>query len=78
MMPRVNVNLYATLRSYVGGAPSVAVEVEPGETVGEMLERLGVPVEQTRILFVNNRAATLSQTLQDGDRVGVFPAIGGG
>ena len=77
-MARVQVNLYATLRAYVGGAPSVEVDVEPGETVGEMLERLGVPPDQTRILFVNNRAATLSQPLEDGDRVGVFPAIGGG
>jgi len=77
-MPRVQVNLYAMLRSYVGGAPSVEVEVEPGETVGEMLERLGVPADQTRILFVNHRAATLAQPLADGDRVGAFPAIGGG
>ena len=77
-MARVNVNLYATLRAYVGGAPSVEVEVEPGETVGEILERLGVPPEQTRILFVNNRTAGLAQPLADGDRLGVFPAIGGG
>jgi len=77
-MPQVRVNLYATLRTYVGGAPSVEVEVEPGETVGGLLERLGVPADQTRILFVNNRAATLSHPLEEGDRVGVFPAIGGG
>ena len=77
-MARVQVNLYATLRSFVGGAPSVEVDIEPGQTVEQMLEQLGVPPEKTRILFVNNRAATLSQPLQDGDRVGVFPAIGGG
>ena len=77
-MARVKVNLYATLRSFVGGKPSVEIEVQPGQTVEQMLEQLGVPPEKTRILFVNNRAATLSQPLQDGDRVGVFPAIGGG
>ena len=77
-MARVKVNLYATLRSFVGGAPSVEVDVEPGQTVEQMLDQLGVPAEKTRILFVNNRAATLSQALKDGDRVGVFPAIGGG
>ena len=77
-MAQVIVNLYATLRAYVGGTPSVEVDVEPGETVGEMLERLGVPPDQIRILFVNHRAATFAQTLDDGDRVGVFPAIGGG
>ena len=77
-MARVKVNLYATLRGYVGGAPSVEVDVESGQTVEQMLVQLGVPADQTRILFVNNRAATLSQPLHDGDRVGVFPAIGGG
>ncbi|MFH1268254.1 MAG: MoaD/ThiS family protein [Planctomycetota bacterium] len=77
-MAQVKVNLYATLRSYVGGIPSVEVDVEPGETVEQVLHRLGVPPDQTRILFVNNRAATLSQPVEDGDRLGVFPAIGGG
>ena len=77
-MPQVSVNLYATLRAYVGGSPSVEMDIEPGETVRQVLDRLGVPPEETRILFVNNRAAKLSQPLEDGDRLGVFPAIGGG
>jgi len=77
-MAHVKVNLYATLRSYVGGSPSIEVDVESGETVEQMLRRLGVPPERTRILFVNNRAATLSHPLADGDQVGVFPALGGG
>jgi molybdopterin converting factor small subunit len=74
----VKVNLYATLRKYVGGAPSVEVEIEPGQTVAEVLARLGVPADQTRIIFINNRAAGLSHVLQGGERLGVFPAIGGG
>jgi molybdopterin converting factor small subunit len=77
-MARVRVNLYATLRSFVGGSPSVEVNVEPGQTVEQMLQQLGVPAEKTRILFVNHRAASLCQPLEDGDQVGVFPAIGGG
>ena len=77
-MAQVKLNLYAALRSYVGGSPSVEVDVEPGETVEQVLTRLGVPAERTRIIFVNSRAALLSQPLQDGDRVGVFPALGGG
>ncbi|MHC4180325.1 MAG: MoaD/ThiS family protein [Planctomycetota bacterium] len=77
-MPEVKVNLYATLRSHIGGAPSVQLEIDPGQTVGQVLERLGVPTGQTRIIFVNNRAAGLSHVLQDGDKLGVFPAIGGG
>ena len=77
-MAQVKVNLYATLRSYIGGSPSVDVELEPGQTVEQVLTRLGVPTDQTRIIFVNHRAATLSQPLHGGERIGVFPAIGGG
>lgn len=77
-MARVKVNLYAALRSYVGGAPSVEVDVEPGQTIAEVLQQLGVPSDETRIIFVNHRAGSLSQTLEGGERIGVFPAIGGG
>ena len=77
-MARVVVKLYATLRSYAGGAPSIEVDVEPGQTVADVLRQLGVPAEQTRIIFVNNRAGSLSQPLEGGERIGVFPAIGGG
>jgi len=77
-MPQVKVSLYATLRKYIGGAPSVEVEIDPGQTVGQVLKRLGVPADQTRIIFVNNRAADLSHALQGGEQLGIFPAIGGG
>ena len=77
-MPPVKVSLYATLRSHVGGRASVEVDVEPGQTVEQLLRGLGVPVEKTRILFVNGRPATLAQTLQGGEQIGAFPAVGGG
>lgn len=77
-MPQVSVHLYATLRTHVGGAPSVNVDVEAGQTVEEVLERLGVPTSQTRMVFVDDRPGDLSHQLQGGERVGVFPAVGGG
>ena len=75
---RVRVNLYAVLRQYIGGAPSIEVEIEPGQTIQQVLSQLGVPPEQTRIIFLNNRAAGLSHPLQGGEQLAVFPAIGGG
>jgi sulfur-carrier protein len=77
-MPQVKLNLYATLRTYVGGAGSMDVDIEPGQSVAQLLGGVGVPVEQTRIVFVNSRVADCSATLQGGEQVGVFPAIGGG
>lgn len=77
-MAHVKLNAYATLRAYLGGAASKELEIEPGETVGQLLDRIGVPRDQTRIVFVNNRASSLADPLQGGEHVGVFPAIGGG
>ena len=58
--------------------PRNEVEIEPGATVAEVLGRLGVPADQARVLFVNNRAATLDHALEGGEQMGVFPALGGG
>jgi molybdopterin converting factor small subunit len=77
-MPQVQVQLYAALREYVGRAPSVQVDIAPGQTVRQVLEQLGVPIDKARIIFVNARAAGLDDPLQGGEQLGVFPAIGGG
>ncbi len=77
-MPQVTANLYAMLREHAGGAPSVDATIEPGQTVEQLLVQLKIPVEQTRIIFCNNRHVDLSHPLQGGETVGIFPAVGGG
>ncbi len=77
-MNRVTVNLYASLRRHISGKASVEFDVDSGQTVGEVLDELGVPADQTRIIFINGRAAERSSPLSGGDRLGAFPAIGGG
>jgi sulfur carrier protein ThiS len=77
-MPRVTIHLYATFRRYADGKPAVEVDIQTGQTVRETIEALGIPLDQTRIVFVDNRAIELDHVLRGGERVGVFPAIGGG
>jgi len=77
-MPQVKVNLFATLRRFVDGKPSVEVEIAPGDTVAQVLDRLGVPAEQARVVFVDNQAAGLNSVLSGDEELGVFPAVGGG
>ncbi len=77
-MPQVQVALYAVLRKYIGGAASIEVEIEPGQTIRQVLGQLGVPPDQTRIIFIDARAAGLEDPLQGGEQIGVFPAIAGG
>ncbi len=77
-MAEVQLKLYAMLRQHIGGAPSIYVEVEQGQTVEQVLIGLGVPPDQTRIIFIDNRPADLSATLTGGEQINVFPAVGGG
>jgi sulfur-carrier protein len=56
----------------------VELDVSPGTTVDQVLAQLGIPATETRILFVDHRAATVAKVLSGGEQLGVFPAIGGG
>ena len=42
------------------------------------MARLGIPPEELKLVFLNGLHAGLDAALKDGDRVGLFPAVGGG
>jgi sulfur carrier protein ThiS len=77
-MSKVQVYLYADLRQFTGGAAAVEFDVEPGQTIATLLDRLGIPRERTKVVFVNSRAAEPDRALNGGERVDLFSAIGGG
>lgn len=80
-MIRIELRLFGHLRDYLpkgGSFPSTDMEVEDGLTLGELLDKLGIPDSEPKILFVNGIHAQRSQTLKDGDRVSVFPPVAGG
>ena len=47
-------------------------------TAGELIRELGIPDGEVAIIFVNGAHAAETTTLRDGDRIGLFPAVGGG
>ncbi|HDI61110.1 MAG TPA: MoaD/ThiS family protein [Desulfobacteraceae bacterium] len=74
---RVQIRLYASLRGLE--PPSASNHPLPsGTTVGEALAGLKVPGDQVKLVFVNGRKVDLQRVLEDGDRLGVFPPVGGG
>ncbi len=77
-MAHITVNTYAGLRQFTDGAPTIDLEIESGQTIGQVLTQLAIPQERTKIIFVNGRAAELDCELQGGERVDLFSAIGGG
>jgi sulfur carrier protein ThiS len=77
-MAKISVSTYAHLRQYTAGEPTVEIDLPAAGTIGDILQQMGIPAEQTRIVFVNNRAADLEHVVRAGDRVDLFSAIGGG
>lgn len=73
----ITVKCYATLSAY---QPDNAENfpLTEGETVASLIQRLGIAPEEVKITFVNSRSVEVNTTVNTGDRVGIFPAVGGG
>lgn len=57
---------------------SEAFPISAGETVAQLMARLGIPESGVALIFVNNVHRKLDTVLKGGDTVGFFPPIGGG
>lgn len=80
-MITVHVKLFATLRRYrpgLGLGEAFPGELPEGATVGDLVQQLGLPAEEVKIVFVNGLFRNLDHVLADGDELGIFPPVGGG
>jgi sulfur-carrier protein len=77
----LQVFLNATLRRYVPGYnphQGISLEVAVGITVAGVLAQLGLPAHEVTLIMVNGRRQEADWVLQGGERLGLFPPIGGG
>ena len=77
MTATIDLRLFATLQKFTPDA-SEAFAIPPGITVRDVLEQIGVPVEKAKLVFVNGLKKDLDVILNGGERVGIFPPVGGG
>lgn len=78
---KVTVKLYATLSRYGQGQRAgtpFEIALPDEATLQNLIDRLKIPLEETRITFVNGIIQEPDWKLKDGDEVGIFPPIGGG
>ena len=73
----ITVKCFASLASFQP-SNAEAFPITPGETVAEVMKRLGIPGENVALIFVDNVHQSPGTVLKDGDTVGFFPPIGGG
>jgi len=79
---KIELRLYASLARYMPeqkqGSLAQVMELSQGTTIGEVLQKLNVPTNAVKLIFVNGVRARVDQALKDGDRVGIFPPVAGG
>jgi len=76
---RVQVELFLHLRRYaLPGEGPQEVELPPGATLGNLLERLGIPAGVQKVVLVDGRLRASSEALEEGETVTVFPPLEGG
>lgn len=77
MNATISLKLFATLAKR---APedSNRYPIMPGTTVQDIVDKLNITEGEAKLIFVNNKRARLTSVLNDGDRLGIFPPVGGG
>jgi len=77
----VRLLLSATLRSYVPDYDPIEgmeIDIEERATLRELCARVGIPEQAVKIAMVDGRKVELDQELKGNERIGLFPAVGGG
>jgi molybdopterin converting factor small subunit len=77
----IQLKLYGNLRRLSPGGQAGApmeIQLPEGASLQDLVEHLQIPAEETKIAFVNGLVQDWSYKLKAGDKVGVFPPVGGG
>ncbi len=78
---QVTVTLYATLIRYHPEDKrneSFAVELPEGATVKDLLDKVGIKENEAKQVFIRHRSRPDDHPLEEGDKVAIFPPVGGG
>lgn len=76
---KISVKCFATLSEadHCDYNQSRILEVAEGSKVGSLISQLNLPENDIKIIFVNGKQVDSDTKLNEGDQVGLFPAVGG-
>ncbi|MCU0598139.1 MAG: MoaD/ThiS family protein [Desulfobacterales bacterium] len=78
---KIEIHLFASLAKYLPAGSldkTVVMEISHGTSIMDVISRIEIPREDVKLIFLNGIHARDAETLKDGDRLGLFPPIGGG
>ncbi len=81
----IEVRLFANLAPVGRPLPRLAsgtagfeIEARNGLTVRDVVTEAAIPEADVTVVMINHRSGGLDSPLEDGDRLGLFPAVSGG
>ena len=77
METHIQIKLFASLQKYTP-PESDRYPIKPGMSIKGLLEQLGIPEDDAKLIFSDSVKVDLTSTLNGGERIGIFPPVGGG
>ncbi len=77
MTIHIQIKLFATLLEKLPDNADY-FPVADGTTVADLTEMLAIDRKDAKLIFINGRKGMIDAILAEGDRVGLFPPVGGG
>jgi len=78
---KIEIRLFASLARFM---PDKSIkkphtmEIQQGTAIIDVFKSMEVPEDAVKLIFLNGIHATSDRVLKDGDKLGVFPPLGGG
>ena len=79
---KIEIRLLPQLKRYLPN-PDIAgdtqmIDMKNEATIKDVLIELGIPLDMPKVILLNQKQGKLEDNLKDGDRIAVFPPVGGG
>ena len=79
---KIEIRLLTQLKPYLPN-PDIAgdsqmIECGNGTTIKDIMMELGIPLDIPKVIMLNKKQGKLEDQLKEGDRITVFPPVGGG
>lgn len=78
---KIEIKFFASLSRHMKNpliSDKKTMEWPEAASVGDLVDALGVPRKDIKLIFLNGVHAPMDAIVHDGDRIGIFPPIGGG
>ena len=76
-MASIELRLFASLSPRTP-PDAMQYDIGMGLSIAQLLEKLGVAHAEAKLIFVDSARADVTTKLLGGERVGIFPPVGGG